>query len=104
MHSRFQIRRYEVLAQRSAALATTAERVVGELLQLAREQDSAALVRLTDTYCGAIDAVRRAIVSGEDLAVSLYRMEAVGRDIATLLNALQQDVALDPPRSAAAPI
>jgi hypothetical protein len=90
MHARFKLRRYQVLAQRSQILAAAAERMIDDLLYLAETQQSAQLVTLTDAYRAAIDDVQQGIRVGANLPPRLFRLEALGRDVATLLTSLRQ--------------
>ena len=92
MHTRFKLRRYEVLAERSEALADAAERLVGDLLGFAERQQSAALSDLTTAYCRAIADVREAARTGAYLPPYLFQLEAIGRDVALALNVLQAKV------------
>jgi len=90
MHARFKLRRYQVLAARSQILADAAQRMVDELLYLAETQQSAELAALTGAYCTAIDSVRAGIRSGANLPPLLFKLEAIGREVAGVLLTLQQ--------------
>lgn len=92
MHARFKLRRYQVLAARSQILADAAQRMVDELLHLADTQQSAELATLTGSYCMAIDEVRAGIRAGANLPPLLFKLEAIGREVASSLLALQQTV------------
>jgi hypothetical protein len=90
MHARFELRRHQVLTERSQALMQAAKGLVDELCQLADEHQSAKLSALIESYRRAIDDVQRGIRSGDNLPPLLFKLDAIGRDVAGLLAALQR--------------
>lgn len=89
MHARFKLRRYIVLAERSQTLVAAAQLLVDDLFFLAEQQQSPELARLTAAYCNAIDDVKLGIRVGANLPPLLFRLEAIGREAATLLSGLR---------------
>ena len=100
MHARVKLRRYQVLAERSQAMATAAHQMIDELLHLAETQQSVQLVTLTEVYRAAIDDVRHGIRVGANLPPLLFKLEAIGREVAAHLLSLQRNLIAE---TAAAP-